>query len=62
MPDQEQRIVVEVADGRVTQVWGIPAGVVVEIRDYDAPDYAPGPYPTDESGEEYLSEEWRDGE
>jgi hypothetical protein len=54
MPDQEQRIVVEVADGRVTQVWGIPAGVVVEIRDYDAPDYAPGPYLTDESGEPYL--------
>ena len=33
-----ERIIIEIEGGMVTDVTGIPAGVIVEVRDFDAAD------------------------
>ncbi len=54
------RLVVKVQRGLVTEVQGIPDGILVEVRDYDAPQDGESSHRTIENDEDgaYVAEEY----
>lgn len=57
----ERRIEIRLEGGLITEIKGIPRGVVVEVRDYDIEGTVEEDSPdllTDDDGNQYLSSEF----
>jgi len=59
--NMERRIEIRLEGGLITEIKGIPRGVVVEVRDYDIEGTVEEDSPdllTDDDGNQYLSSEF----
>lgn len=57
---EKHKIIVTVEGGLVQGIEGVPAGVVVEVRDYDVDSTTqPERLCTDQDGAKYAKSEWR---